>query len=65
MTVITDDLRARIEEPAMPTIPAYTLAVGAPARVVDYFGPPGQDPRDAGPGEGADALGDQPAERAG
>jgi acetyltransferase-like isoleucine patch superfamily enzyme len=46
-------------------IPAYTLAVGAPARVVDYFGPPGQDPRDAGPGEGADALGDQPAERAG
>jgi len=28
-------------------IPPYTLAVGAPARVIDYFGPPGQDPRDA------------------
>jgi acetyltransferase-like isoleucine patch superfamily enzyme len=25
-------------------IPAYTVAVGAPARPVDYFGPPGQEP---------------------
>ena len=25
-------------------IPPYTVAVGAPARVVDYFGPPGQEP---------------------
>jgi acetyltransferase-like isoleucine patch superfamily enzyme len=25
-------------------IPAYCVAVGAPARVIDYFGPPGQEP---------------------
>jgi acetyltransferase-like isoleucine patch superfamily enzyme len=25
-------------------IPAYTVAVGAPARPVDYFGPPGEEP---------------------
>jgi len=25
-------------------VPAYTVAVGVPARVVDYFGPPGQEP---------------------
>lgn len=25
-------------------IPPYTVAVGAPARVVDYFGPPGMEP---------------------
>jgi len=25
-------------------IPPYTVAVGVPARVVDYFGPPGQEP---------------------
>jgi acetyltransferase-like isoleucine patch superfamily enzyme len=25
-------------------IPAFTLAVGAPARAVDYFGPPGREP---------------------
>jgi acetyltransferase-like isoleucine patch superfamily enzyme len=25
-------------------IPAYTVAVGAPARPIDYFGPPGQEP---------------------
>lgn len=25
-------------------IPAYCVAVGAPAQVVDYFGPPGQEP---------------------
>jgi acetyltransferase-like isoleucine patch superfamily enzyme len=24
-------------------IPAYTVAVGAPARAIDYFGPPGQE----------------------
>ena len=33
-------------------IPSYTVAVGAPARPVDYFGPPGEEPpglsRDAG-----------------
>jgi acetyltransferase-like isoleucine patch superfamily enzyme len=27
-------------------IPAYTVAVGAPARPIDYFGPPGQEPED-------------------
>jgi len=27
-------------------VPAYTLAAGTPARVIDYFGPPGQDPRE-------------------
>ena len=25
-------------------VPAYTVAVGAPARPVDYFGPPGEEP---------------------
>jgi acetyltransferase-like isoleucine patch superfamily enzyme len=25
-------------------IPAYCVAAGAPARVIDYFGPPGQEP---------------------
>jgi acetyltransferase-like isoleucine patch superfamily enzyme len=25
-------------------IPAYTVAVGAPARPIDYFGPPGEEP---------------------
>ena len=25
-------------------IPAYTLAAGVPARVIDYFGPPGEEP---------------------
>ena len=25
-------------------IPAYCVAVGAPARVIEYFGPPGQEP---------------------
>jgi acetyltransferase-like isoleucine patch superfamily enzyme len=25
-------------------IPAYTIAIGAPARPVDYFGPPGSEP---------------------
>jgi acetyltransferase-like isoleucine patch superfamily enzyme len=25
-------------------IPPYTLAVGAPARAIEYFGPPGQEP---------------------
>lgn len=25
-------------------VPAYTVAVGAPARVIEYFGPPGQEP---------------------
>lgn len=27
-------------------IPAYTVAVGAPARPIDYFGPPGQEPEE-------------------
>jgi acetyltransferase-like isoleucine patch superfamily enzyme len=27
-------------------IPAYTVAVGAPARPIDYFGPPGEGPRE-------------------
>lgn len=25
-------------------IPAYTVAIGSPARPIDYFGPPGQEP---------------------
>jgi acetyltransferase-like isoleucine patch superfamily enzyme len=25
-------------------VPAYTIAVGAPARPIEYFGPPGQEP---------------------
>lgn len=33
-------------------IPAYTVAVGAPARPVEYFGPPGEEP---------DALRDAPS----
>ena len=28
-------------------IPPYTVAVGAPARVVEYFGPPGQEPEES------------------
>lgn len=27
-------------------IPPYTVAVGAPARVIDYFGPPGEEPNE-------------------
>lgn len=27
-------------------IPAYTLAAGVPARVIDYFGPPGEEPEE-------------------
>jgi acetyltransferase-like isoleucine patch superfamily enzyme len=27
-------------------IPAYTVAVGAPARAIDYFGPPGEKPEE-------------------
>jgi acetyltransferase-like isoleucine patch superfamily enzyme len=30
-------------------IPPYTVAVGAPARPVDYFGPPGQEPEGLSP----------------
>lgn len=30
-------------------IPAYTVAVGAPARPIEYFGPPGQDPEELAP----------------
>jgi acetyltransferase-like isoleucine patch superfamily enzyme len=30
-------------------IPAYTVAVGAPARPVDYFGPPGEEPEELRP----------------
>lgn len=35
-------------------IPAYTVAVGSPARPVDYFGPAGAEP------EGLPARGDEP-----
>ena len=41
-------------------IPAYCVAVGAPARVVDYFGP-----EDQRPPEPAQAPGSQPARSAG
>jgi acetyltransferase-like isoleucine patch superfamily enzyme len=27
-------------------VPAFTVAVGAPARPIDYFGPPGEEPPD-------------------
>ena len=27
-------------------IPPYTVAVGAPARPIEYFGPPGQEPEE-------------------
>ena len=30
-------------------IPAYTVAVGAPARPIEYFGPPGEEPDGGGP----------------
>jgi acetyltransferase-like isoleucine patch superfamily enzyme len=30
-------------------IPAYTIAVGAPARPIEYFGPPGQEPAELEP----------------
>jgi acetyltransferase-like isoleucine patch superfamily enzyme len=36
-------------------IPPYTVAVGAPARPIEYFGPPGEGP------EGLDTAGDGPA----
>lgn len=38
-------------------IPAYCVAVGAPARVIEYFGPPGQEPPDWQPHEHADTRG--------
>lgn len=31
-------------------VPPYTVAVGAPAKIVDYFGPPGQEPPGWGDG---------------
>lgn len=46
-TIIADvETRAFIGANAVVTrpIPAYSLAVGVPARVVDYFGPPGSEP---------------------
>ena len=33
-------------------IPAYTVAAGAPARVLDYFGPEGSEPEGSEPGPG-------------
>ncbi len=27
-------------------VPPYTVAVGAPARPIDYFGPPGEEPEE-------------------
>ena len=27
-------------------IPAYTVAIGAPARPIEYFGPPGGEPEE-------------------
>jgi acetyltransferase-like isoleucine patch superfamily enzyme len=35
-------------------IPPYTVAVGMPAKVVDYFGPPGMEPEGWEPRAGAD-----------
>ena len=33
-------------------VPAYTIVVGAPARPIDYFGPPGGEPPGLSPGDG-------------
>jgi acetyltransferase-like isoleucine patch superfamily enzyme len=38
-------------------IPAYTVAVGAPARPIDYFGPPGQEPAELAATAGRDGKG--------
>jgi len=37
-------------------IPPYCLAAGVPARVIDYFGPPGQEPPGWEPRERAEAV---------
>jgi acetyltransferase-like isoleucine patch superfamily enzyme len=34
-------------------VPAYCVAVGAPARAIEYYGPPGNEPPDLEPLEGA------------
>jgi acetyltransferase-like isoleucine patch superfamily enzyme len=53
-------------------IPPYCLAVGAPARVIDYFGPPGSEPPEwedssrygaTGPSAGSAASSDSQASR--
>jgi acetyltransferase-like isoleucine patch superfamily enzyme len=31
------------------SIPAYCVAAGVPARVIDYFGPPGKEPPEVAP----------------
>jgi acetyltransferase-like isoleucine patch superfamily enzyme len=36
-------------------VPAYCVAVGVPARPIEYFGPPGQEPPGLEPGDGASA----------
>jgi acetyltransferase-like isoleucine patch superfamily enzyme len=46
-TIVSDiGTRAFIGANAVVTrpVPAYTVAVGVPARPIDYFGPPGQEP---------------------
>jgi acetyltransferase-like isoleucine patch superfamily enzyme len=40
-------------------VPAYSVAVGVPARVVDYFGPPGQGPEELSAGSPASAHSDR------
>jgi acetyltransferase-like isoleucine patch superfamily enzyme len=37
-------------------IPPYCLATGAPARPIEYFGPPGQEPPGWEPGERESAV---------
>lgn len=37
-------------------VPAYCLAAGVPARVIEYFGPPGQGPDDLAGGGATDAC---------
>jgi acetyltransferase-like isoleucine patch superfamily enzyme len=37
-------------------VPPYCVAVGAPAQVVEYFGPPGQEPPGWAPREGEPAV---------
>jgi acetyltransferase-like isoleucine patch superfamily enzyme len=34
-------------------VPPYTVAVGAPARPIEYFGPPGHEPEELAPVRGS------------
>jgi acetyltransferase-like isoleucine patch superfamily enzyme len=60
VTIVADvGERAIIGANAMVTrpIPPYTLAGGVPARVIDYYGPPGMEPEGWQPKDSAAATG--------